>query len=293
METDPMVIAIFGHPPEGIDLSANQELRNTTIVLSMLFLSALFLAGRIAIRTQQSHLSLDDYIITVSWLFVAITAAIVVIIGQAVPVPEVVKLQMSSEKKVTVLTVLALGGLVCIASGLRIHYLITWTKSIDTTWTMGSVAIWSSVEASMGIISACLPSFRSYLGHLCWKSKKKNRPSFRAGRISGKAKRLQSDEEIALQSQKSRGNGESHFGQGESNAGRGKGNTGLVKSHIGQGSERREVFIRTGTKQIVIEIPDAARLRPRVETGQRPGQPKNRATKPVHVAHLVSKLSPV
>ncbi|SCV45300.1 uncharacterized protein FFB14_08567 [Fusarium fujikuroi] len=77
MEIDPMVIAIFGHPPEGIDLSANQEIKNTTIVLSMLGISALFLAGRIAIRTQQSHLSLDDYTISLSWLFVAITAAIV------------------------------------------------------------------------------------------------------------------------------------------------------------------------------------------------------------------------
>lgn len=77
MEIDPMVIAIFGHPPEGIDLSVNQEIKNTTIVLSMLGISALFLAGRIAIRTQQSHLSLDDYTISVSWLFVAITAAIV------------------------------------------------------------------------------------------------------------------------------------------------------------------------------------------------------------------------
>ncbi|RBQ74807.1 hypothetical protein FVER14953_20290 [Fusarium verticillioides] len=83
MEIDPMVIAIFGRPPEGIDLSANQEIKNTTIVLSMLCISALFLAGRIAIRTQQSDLSLDDYTISVSWLFVATTAAVVVVTGQA------------------------------------------------------------------------------------------------------------------------------------------------------------------------------------------------------------------
>lgn len=142
----------------------------------------------------------------------------------------------------------------------------------------------------MGIISACLPSFKSYLGHLCWKGRRKNRPGFRAVRVPGKGKRLQSDEEIALRSQKAR---ESRFGQGEGNTGRGKSNVGMVKSHIGQGSERREVFIRTGTKQIVIEIPDAARLRPRVETGQKLIQPKDRTSKPVHVAHLISKSSPV
>ncbi|KAM0238300.1 hypothetical protein ACHAP5_008765 [Fusarium lateritium] len=84
MEIDPMVLAAFGPPPDGIDLANDSKIKNTVIVLSLLFLSALFLGGRIAIRTKQVYgLSLDDYAIIVSWVFVAATGAMVVVVGQA------------------------------------------------------------------------------------------------------------------------------------------------------------------------------------------------------------------
>ncbi|KAM0192285.1 hypothetical protein ACHAPI_008460 [Fusarium lateritium] len=84
MEIDPMVLAAFGPPPDGIDLANDSKVKNTVIVLSLLFLSALFLGGRIAIRTKQVYgLSLDDYAIIVSWVFVAATGAMVVVVGQA------------------------------------------------------------------------------------------------------------------------------------------------------------------------------------------------------------------
>ncbi|VZI00402.1 unnamed protein product [Fusarium fujikuroi] len=84
MDVDPLVVAIFGPPPEGIDLSANSEAKNAAVVLTLLLISALFLAGRIVIRTQQVYgLSLDDYAIIISWVFVAATGAMVVVVGQA------------------------------------------------------------------------------------------------------------------------------------------------------------------------------------------------------------------
>ncbi|KAI1042105.1 hypothetical protein LB505_007216 [Fusarium chuoi] len=80
MDVDPLVVAIFGPPPEGIDLSANSEAKNAAVVLTLLLISALFLAGRIVIRTQQVYgLSLDDYAIIISWVFVAATGAMVVV----------------------------------------------------------------------------------------------------------------------------------------------------------------------------------------------------------------------
>lgn len=80
MDVDPLVVAAFGPPPEGIDLSANSEAKNAAVVLTLLLMSALFLAGRLVIRTQQVYgLSLDDYAIIVSWVFVAATGAMVVV----------------------------------------------------------------------------------------------------------------------------------------------------------------------------------------------------------------------
>lgn len=75
-----MVLVAFGPPPDGINLGDDSKVKNTVVVLSLLFLSALFLAGRIAIRTKQVYgLSLDDYAILVSWVFVAATGAMVVV----------------------------------------------------------------------------------------------------------------------------------------------------------------------------------------------------------------------
>ncbi|KAF5667068.1 hypothetical protein FHETE_5771 [Fusarium heterosporum] len=260
MEIDPMVLAIYGPPPEGLDLDETSVVKNTAVVLTLLFISALFLAGRIAIRTQQVYgLSLDDYAILLSWLFVAATAAMVVVAGQAgagkhvwalkihqlvetakltyvfsflfatavfttkvsillfyrrvftrggvtfrvafwfgtilvmsypiifaftmgfscrplshfwtqvegtegtcidvgrffvilaiinlatnvivllIPIPEVLKLQMSKGKKAAVFGIMALGGLVCVASAIRVYYLDIYSTKLDSTWAMGPI----------------------------------------------------------------------------------------------------------------------------------------------------------
>lgn len=49
---------------------------------------------------------------------------------------------------------------VCVASIVRIYYLAVFVKTVDITWLMGPVFIWSSVEPSIGILSACLPNLR-------------------------------------------------------------------------------------------------------------------------------------
>ncbi|KAL6916666.1 hypothetical protein FSHL1_008114 [Fusarium sambucinum] len=333
MEIDPFVIAAFGPPPDGIDLSANNEAKNTGVVLLLLIISAVFLAGRIALRTKQTYgLSADDYAIIVSFLFVLAVAIMVVVAGHdgvgqhvwaltitqlsevvklsyvysflfasavfttkvsillfyqriftrsslsfriafwfgtilvmsypiififtmsfcctpishywtqfmgsqgscidvgqffvalaivnlitnvvvlLIPVPEVLKLQMSREKKAGVFGILALGGLVCIASAVRIHYLSIFAREIDTTWHMGPVAIWSSFEPSIGIVSACLPSFKSLLRYLRGKNSKKS--SFITPPDWAMGNKSRSDDEIALRSQVVGGQGSVRSAQG-------------------------------------------------------------------------------
>ena len=42
------------------------------------------------------------------------------------------------------------------ASAIRIYY-FTFVNSVDVTWILGDVFIWSSIEPSIGIFCACLP----------------------------------------------------------------------------------------------------------------------------------------
>lgn len=46
---------------------------------------------------------------------------------------------------------------VCVASVVRIYELTVFMATPDVLWTMGPVFIWSSVEPSVAIFSACLP----------------------------------------------------------------------------------------------------------------------------------------
>lgn len=95
-----------------------------------------------------------------------------------VPIPIVWKLQMRRTQKLLVCGILLIGGLcvtsplvnciwlkliyfsffsVCIASLVRIYY-ITFIKDGDYTWVIGKVFTWSSIEPSIGILCACLPT---------------------------------------------------------------------------------------------------------------------------------------
>lgn len=46
---------------------------------------------------------------------------------------------------------------VCVASIVRIYYLSAFSAAIDVTYLMGPVFIWSAIEPSIAIVSACLP----------------------------------------------------------------------------------------------------------------------------------------
>ncbi|KAI1370552.1 hypothetical protein F4677DRAFT_350367 [Hypoxylon crocopeplum] len=82
------------------------------------------------------------------------------IIVLMVPIPEILQLQMSTNKKVAVCGVMLLGGFVCVASIVRIWAFAEFIKAVDLTWAMAHVFLWSSIEPAVGILSACLPSLR-------------------------------------------------------------------------------------------------------------------------------------
>ncbi|KAI4719851.1 hypothetical protein E4T48_03946 [Aureobasidium sp. EXF-10727] len=81
------------------------------------------------------------------------------IIVLAVPIPRILKLRTSNKEKISILCILLLGSFVCVASGVRIYYLTRLTREVDVTWIFGPAFGWSSLEPSVAIISACLPTF--------------------------------------------------------------------------------------------------------------------------------------
>ncbi|ESZ96339.1 hypothetical protein SBOR_3271 [Sclerotinia borealis F-4128] len=76
-----------------------------------------------------------------------------------VPIPRILKLHMNKRKKFSVAGIMLLGSFVCVASIVRIYYLKHLTTAIDLTYILGPAFGWSSLEPSVAIIGACLPTF--------------------------------------------------------------------------------------------------------------------------------------
>ncbi|KAL4908510.1 hypothetical protein BDW74DRAFT_175194 [Aspergillus multicolor] len=76
----------------------------------------------------------------------------------AVPVPLVWRLQTRPLQKGLVVGVFLLGSFACIASAIRIRYLVLFMQDSDWTWVLGDVFVWTTVEPCVGIVCACLPT---------------------------------------------------------------------------------------------------------------------------------------
>ncbi|KAL5344158.1 integral membrane protein Pth11-like protein [Aspergillus crustosus] len=85
-----------------------------------------------------------------------------------VPIPLVLGLQMRLVQKLLVLGIFMLGIVVCVASVIRIYYLIPLYHDLDTTWIQANIYVWSTVEPCVGILCACLPTLQP-LVRLCIK----------------------------------------------------------------------------------------------------------------------------
>lgn len=93
----------------------------------------------------------------------AITNMTLDILILAIPIPSVLHLHLPLMQKLAVVVTFLLGSFVCFASLYRLMTIIWFADSVDMSWTKSDVFIWSLVEPSVGIISACLPSLRPLL----------------------------------------------------------------------------------------------------------------------------------
>ncbi|KAJ5466667.1 hypothetical protein N7539_009396 [Penicillium diatomitis] len=77
-----------------------------------------------------------------------------------IPIPVVWKLKMRITQKLMITGVFFIGVFVCVASIVRLHYLTYLKNTVDITWYMSDVYVWSTVEPCLGIICACLPALQ-------------------------------------------------------------------------------------------------------------------------------------
>ncbi|KAI1427606.1 hypothetical protein F5Y12DRAFT_142312 [Xylaria sp. FL1777] len=84
------------------------------------------------------------------------------------PMPLLFKLQLPLFKRLGVAVMFSLGAVICILSLFRIIALQTWDLS-DVTFGSPQVSIYSSIEPTIGVINACLPTIKPAIYKLCGK----------------------------------------------------------------------------------------------------------------------------
>ncbi|KAF6830169.1 integral membrane protein pth11-like protein [Colletotrichum musicola] len=142
-----------------------------------------------------------------------------------VPVPQIWQLQLNKRTKTSIIGIMLLGGFVCVASIVRIYYLNGLFQNVDVTWWMGPSFAWSSLEPSVAVISACLPTFaplfRTWMGRRKGSSQNSPYPGYageRSGAVSGGTGRGAMGSHHAAGSRLSR-TATGGFGMGLGNAG--------------------------------------------------------------------------
>ncbi|MCJ1369980.1 hypothetical protein MMC20_001192 [Loxospora ochrophaea] len=84
------------------------------------------------------------------------------------PVYNIWKLQMPLHRKLAIIGIFLLGGLVTITGIIRLHFFTLIYSSLksklftvaDSEYSYAPVLYWSIIETNVGILSACLPTFR-------------------------------------------------------------------------------------------------------------------------------------
>ncbi|KAK2762748.1 hypothetical protein FQN54_000922 [Arachnomyces sp. PD_36] len=112
--------------------------------------------------------SIDGHCINMEalWFSNAIVHIITDVVILSMPMPTLNSLQLPKKQKLALMAVFALGGFVCITSGLRLQSLQVIARSTDKTWDNVGAAYWSAIECNTGIICCCLPSLRPVISYL-------------------------------------------------------------------------------------------------------------------------------
>ncbi|OJZ86925.1 plasma membrane protein Pth11-like protein [Aspergillus piperis CBS 112811] len=114
------------------------------------------------------------------------------------PLPVLAQLQLDRIRKIGVMLVFCMGLFVCVTSIIRMWAMEKSTTTTDPTWGSFDALLWSAIEASTGIICACLPFLKhpiqkvlpglfGSLSNGSRKSRSRTRPSYRMSRLGSRS----------------------------------------------------------------------------------------------------------
>ncbi|KAH6883257.1 hypothetical protein BKA58DRAFT_435004 [Alternaria rosae] len=82
------------------------------------------------------------------------------------PIPMVLRLQMSKERKIMVIGIFSAGSVTCVTSAVRVALLPPMLTSKDASWDTVYPSLWILIEASLIIITGSLPTLRLFVRHV-------------------------------------------------------------------------------------------------------------------------------
>ncbi|KAK9848440.1 hypothetical protein MYU51_016657 [Penicillium brevicompactum] len=180
---------------QGTRLEADDFLIGASIVLLIVLLSMTILGSMVAALsaprpvsyfwTEVTEPSSGRYRYDFYYYYIGNATANMVtdVLILIAPLPIVWKLQMRIGQKIEVCSLFLLGGFVCVASIVRIHYLTFLHHNVDITWTLSEVSVWSTVEPCIGIICACLPTLQPFIRSITRKLPGQHRGAGRASSV--------------------------------------------------------------------------------------------------------------
>ncbi|RAL13056.1 uncharacterized protein BO97DRAFT_450383 [Aspergillus homomorphus CBS 101889] len=136
------------------------------VITYMIVLECLFLFGCNPIP-KAWDVTVEGQCISRASVFLAGTCASITIdiVLVVTPLPVVVGLNMVRKKRVGVACMFGLGGLSLITSCIRLASVVPMLHTNDESYQLGSIVLWINVEATIIIVTACVPSFRQvFLG---------------------------------------------------------------------------------------------------------------------------------
>ncbi|KAK6065534.1 CFEM domain-containing protein [Seiridium cupressi] len=163
--------------------------------------TTIFVAGRLFTRSSYfggTHLGLDDWAIVASYLIIiAVTVGVelmlyfglgldtwtlgdtqimIVVVASLnivldlvilfIPIPHILKLGLSTKKKVGIILIFIVGLFVTICSIVRLKYLVNWAFDPNPTMNYSNLAVWSFIELDVSVICACMPGMAALLRRL-------------------------------------------------------------------------------------------------------------------------------
>lgn len=100
-----------------------------------------------------------------AWAHAGINIVLDVII-LAIPIPQLLRLSLSTKKKMYIIIMFSIGAFTTIVSVVRLQALVQFSASANPTYDNVPTAYWSVLEAFVSIFCICMPALRRFLAGL-------------------------------------------------------------------------------------------------------------------------------